>query len=70
MLSAQAYSVHRSRKAFPYAEDWKPERWEMVRHFWLFGLGQGMCPSMNITWVKIRVVTARILSTYGVSLVE
>ena len=57
IASAQAYSVHRNPKAFPNAEEWNPERWdlpsettqsrEMGRHFWPFGSGQRMCIGMQ-----------------------
>ncbi|KAL2069761.1 hypothetical protein VTL71DRAFT_14440 [Oculimacula yallundae] len=78
LASGQSYSVHHNPKAFPNAEEWFPERWdlpsdvalsnEMARHFWPFGSGQRICISMHIAWAELRLVVARLFSTYDLSL--
>lgn len=77
-ISAQAYSLHRNETAFPDAEVWKPERWEiphgseayslMRRHFFAFGAGPRMCIGMNIAMTQLRLTLARIYSRYQTSL--
>ncbi|KAI1938545.1 hypothetical protein LOZ66_003348 [Ophidiomyces ophidiicola] len=77
-IHAQAYSIHRDPQVFPSPDKWNPERWniptaspefrEMQKMFWPFGSGARMCSGMNIAWAELRLVTARIYSTYETKL--
>ncbi|KAH7417747.1 cytochrome P450 [Cadophora sp. MPI-SDFR-AT-0126] len=78
IVSAQPYSMHRNSKAVPNAEEWIPERWVIqtkepypVKCLDICGhshSGQRMCVSMHIAWAVLRLVVARLYSTYDLSL--
>ncbi|WEW57798.1 hypothetical protein PRK78_003265 [Emydomyces testavorans] len=45
-----------------------PEYRGMQRMFWPFGSGARMCSGMNVAWAELRLVTARVYSTYETGL--
>ena len=77
-IGAQPYSIHRNQKAFPEAETWSPERWEvpdnpdgfrsMKRHSFAFGAGPRMCIGMPVALTQMKMLLGRIYSTYETSL--
>ncbi|OHW95902.1 benzoate 4-monooxygenase cytochrome p450 [Colletotrichum incanum] len=74
LVSAQPASVNMEPSVYDNPHDWTPERWDipknspqyrkMQRSFWPFGSGPRMCVGMNVAWAEMRIVIARIFSTY------
>nr|KMM65752.1 hypothetical protein CPAG_02095 [Coccidioides posadasii RMSCC 3488] len=79
-IHSQGYCLHRDPDAFQEPERWNPERWnipitspkyrEMQRMFWPFGSGARMCSGKNVAWAELRLITARVYSTYQTALDE
>ncbi|OBR05473.1 Benzoate 4-monooxygenase cytochrome P450 [Colletotrichum higginsianum IMI 349063] len=80
LVSAQPASVNMDNSVYDDPNDWNPERWDiprnspehrkMQRSFWPFGSGPRMCVGMNVAWAELRIVTARIFSTYETKLAQ
>ncbi|KAM0276998.1 hypothetical protein ACHAQH_006181 [Verticillium albo-atrum] len=78
--SVQAATLHADPVVFPGPDAWTPERRdlprtsprfkEMHKNFWPFGSGPRMCIGMHVAWSKMRILTARIFSTYKTTLGE
>ncbi|MCJ1242360.1 hypothetical protein MMC14_010368 [Varicellaria rhodocarpa] len=78
-VSALGYTLHRSEKAFPEPEQWKPERWlnaekdqkeEMLRWFWAFGSGGRMCIGSNFAMMEMKLVLAAIYVNFTTAIVD
>ena len=77
-VGAQPYSIHRNVDAFSDPETWNPERWDtdndldkfrsMKRYSFAFGAGPRMCIGMPLAMTEMKMLVARIFSTYAAEL--
>ncbi|KAJ5901202.1 hypothetical protein N7504_007195 [Penicillium tannophilum] len=80
VVSVPPFASYRASRNFNHAEEFAPERWlgEDVRSsrfqsdskiaFNSFSLGAHNCPGQNLAWLELRIILARLLWRYDLSL--
>ncbi|KAF5021007.1 hypothetical protein F66182_6938 [Fusarium sp. NRRL 66182] len=71
IVSVPAYTVHRDRRYWDHALEFRPERWESINPEkvpWIpFSRGQFACPGRNLAFLEIRMVLSRIALRYNLA---
>ncbi|KAJ5809268.1 uncharacterized protein N7503_001486 [Penicillium pulvis] len=80
VVSVPPFASYRASRNFTHAEDFAPERWlgEDVQSskfqgdskiaFNPFSLGAHNCPGQNLAWLELRIILARLLWRYNLSI--